>query len=81
MPGIGIEHVGAFGNVPAVMNGGQIDPVAQHARVRNGRAEHPEPGHPAVGIDVQPDMGEGLVVVDPVGVRRCFLGRRSSARR
>ena len=59
--GGGVEHVAAAGDDGAVLQRGQVDGGGQQPRVGDRLAVDPQPGHPAVGEDRQPDVGEPLL--------------------
>ena len=56
--GGGVEHVAAAGDDGAVLQRGQVDGRGQQPRVGHRLAVDPQPGHPAVGEDRQPHVGE-----------------------
>ena len=62
--GGGVEHVAAAGDDGAVLERGQVDRGGQQPRVRHRLAVDPQPGHPAVGVDRQPDVGEAPLGAD-----------------
>ncbi len=76
-PRVGVEHVADLGDVAAVVQRGQIDAGTEQPRVGHGGAVHPQPGDTAVGEDVQPDVGEGVVIVHAVGVLGVPAGGRA----
>jgi hypothetical protein len=59
--GGGVEHVAAAGDDGPVFQRGQVDGRGQQPRVRHRLAVDPQSGHPAVGEDGQPDVGEALL--------------------
>ncbi len=57
----GVKHVAAAGDDGPVLQRGQVDGRGQQPRVRHRLAVDPQPGHPAVGEDRQPDVREALL--------------------
>jgi hypothetical protein len=53
----GVKGVGAAGHPAAVLRGREVDDAGQEPGIGHRGAVHPEPGHSAVRIDRQPDVG------------------------
>ena len=63
--GRGVEGVRGVEQPAAVLEREQVDGRGQEPRVDHDLAVHPEPGHAAVGVDREPDVGPAPVARRP----------------